>query len=274
MGFHHYYAPGVQAMPTPGGVAFTFSPSDVSPTLWLDPSDLTTMWVERTSPTTQASVDGVVGTIYDKSGNSRHFSAETDAARPVLRQSGSLYYLEFDGVDDTMLGAAGATWASIISTSEHGLILGAEFSTITANPADTSDTVPYNKDAWLSDGSSSNQSYGVGKAADTTVGVVGRIGGAGAYYSLLTAQANGSPFIVTSSHVSGVHTARVNSGPDVTQIAATLQNSGAQMRLGRNSFSASFAAGKFFGVVAKNATLVADLANLRTWMAAKSGVTL
>ncbi|MCR9060606.1 MAG: hypothetical protein NXI02_24940, partial [Rhodobacteraceae bacterium] len=49
-----------------------------------------------------------VGTIRDKSANGYYLTAASDAARPILRQSGSLYYLEFDGVDSRLELPAGA----------------------------------------------------------------------------------------------------------------------------------------------------------------------
>src|SRR3712207_4298621 len=66
---------------------------------WYDPSDLSSMF-QNSNGTTAAAVDSPVGKINDKSGNGNHATQSTSAARPILRQSGSLYYLEFDGVDD------------------------------------------------------------------------------------------------------------------------------------------------------------------------------
>ncbi|MEM9635152.1 MAG: hypothetical protein AAGA50_27760 [Pseudomonadota bacterium] len=82
-----------------------WKPTDLPGTvIWLDPSDLSTMWQETTgaSATTSAEVDGVVGTILDKGPNGHYLVAPSDAARPILRKVGELYYLEFDGVDDRL----------------------------------------------------------------------------------------------------------------------------------------------------------------------------
>lgn len=70
--------------------------------IFLDPSHLATMYVERTGspPSTKASVDGVVGSILNLGSAGGYFRATADANRPTLRQSGSLYYLEFDGTND------------------------------------------------------------------------------------------------------------------------------------------------------------------------------
>ncbi|MCZ4343146.1 hypothetical protein O4H52_16125 [Sphingomonadaceae bacterium G21617-S1] len=66
---------------------------------WYDPSDLSTMFQDPAG-TIPAVVDGAIGLIRDKSGHGNHASQSTAASKPTLRQSGGLYYLEFDGVDD------------------------------------------------------------------------------------------------------------------------------------------------------------------------------
>ena len=79
---------------------------------WYQVSDLTSLFEERTGGgTTPASVDGVVGTIRDKSGNTNHLVAPSDAARGILRQSGAEYYIELDATDDTYSCASALTWA-------------------------------------------------------------------------------------------------------------------------------------------------------------------
>jgi len=74
---------------------------------WYDPSDFSTMF-QDSAGTTPVTADGQpVGLILDKSGRNNHASQSTAAARPVLRQdANSKYYLEFDGVDDSLSTAA------------------------------------------------------------------------------------------------------------------------------------------------------------------------
>lgn len=84
--------------------------------IWLDPSDLSSMWKERTgaSATTPAVVDDVVGTILNKGSLGGYAVAGTDAARPILRKSGDIYWLEFDGSDDLLaLPVAGPLGANV-----------------------------------------------------------------------------------------------------------------------------------------------------------------
>lgn len=71
--------------------------------IWYDPSDITSMF-QDVAGTTPAVVDGPVGRINDKSGNGNHAIQATAASRPVLKQLGNVYWLEFDGVDDFLRG--------------------------------------------------------------------------------------------------------------------------------------------------------------------------
>lgn len=85
--------------------ATAFSPSSLSPLAWYDVATLSSLYVERSAETTLASVNGPVGTVRDLSGGGNHLRAPTDAARPTLRNSGALYWLEFDGTDDAIRAA-------------------------------------------------------------------------------------------------------------------------------------------------------------------------
>lgn len=98
---------------------------------WYDPSDLTTMWQESAG-TTPAAVDSPVGKINDKSGNNYHLTQATSSARPVLRKSGPLYYLEFDGVDDGLTAATGTILALFLGVSAGSLYASAATATVAA----------------------------------------------------------------------------------------------------------------------------------------------
>ena len=82
--------------------SYGFNPAslfaDGSEGAWYDPSDLSTLFQE--DGTTAAGVGDPVGKILDKSGNGNHLVQTTESKCPVLRQDGSLYYLDFDGSDD------------------------------------------------------------------------------------------------------------------------------------------------------------------------------
>jgi hypothetical protein len=74
--------------------------------VWYDIQDLDTLWADS-SATTPASVDGIVRRVDDKSGNGWNAVAPSDAASPTLRQSGAVYYLEYDGTADNLALSGG-----------------------------------------------------------------------------------------------------------------------------------------------------------------------
>lgn len=72
---------------------------------WYDPSDLSSMF-QNSDATGAAAVDQPVGYIADKSGNGNHAIQATSTKRPILKETGGLYYLEFDGVDDGLVSSS------------------------------------------------------------------------------------------------------------------------------------------------------------------------
>jgi len=69
--------------------------------VWLDPSDLSTMFVDLAG-TTPVTTDGdPVGYMVDKA-NGHVFTAPEDAARPIYRTDGILHWLAFDGTDSLL----------------------------------------------------------------------------------------------------------------------------------------------------------------------------
>ena len=126
--------------------------------VWYDPSDITTMFQEPEA-TTPAVIGGPVGYLGDKSGNGNHATA-TSTNRPTLRESGGLYYLEFDGVSDGM-AISGLTststpltaWFGYSSTnanaSSQKYLLDIESGrTIFGASAATASEIGYNDGAW------------------------------------------------------------------------------------------------------------------------------
>jgi hypothetical protein len=107
-----------------------FSPLSLSPAAFWDVTDTSTLYQERGGGTTLSVLDGVVGTIRDKSGNGRNLSNSTDAARPLLRSTSGYSNAEFDGVDDFLTAAVTGLatpcrimWALAIPTLANSLYL-------------------------------------------------------------------------------------------------------------------------------------------------------
>jgi hypothetical protein len=82
---------------------FEFSPAQLFTNgikgFWYNFNDPTSLFSD-TAGTTPAEIDGTVAYIKDLSGNGIHLTQSTDGSRAILRSDGTLYWLEFDGLDD------------------------------------------------------------------------------------------------------------------------------------------------------------------------------
>jgi hypothetical protein len=71
--------------------------------VWYDPSDLSTLFQDTGATVPVTAAGQPVGLIRDKSGRNNHALQPTAASKPILRNSGLLWWLEFDGVDDFLV---------------------------------------------------------------------------------------------------------------------------------------------------------------------------
>lgn len=112
---------------------------------WYDPSDLSTLFQE--DGTTAAGVGDPVGKILDKSGNDNHLVQTTQTKCPILRQDGSLYYLDFDGTDD---GLRTSSSIDFTGTDAMSVFAGAQKTVTGANQnvVELSDSVNANNGAF------------------------------------------------------------------------------------------------------------------------------
>lgn len=115
-----------------------------SPALWLDASDLSTLF-QDSAGTVPVTTDGdPVGRWNDKSGNGRNFTQSTSGSRPTYRTSGGFHWLEFDGTSDWLVGATSALSFAIVNlfmayrpesgTSDFGNIIGVGHAVTHTNP--------------------------------------------------------------------------------------------------------------------------------------------
>jgi hypothetical protein len=91
-----------------GAAAFDPSPYATGDWAWFRPA-LGNVF-QDTAGTTPSVLADPVGRVNDKSGNGHNILQATSTARPILRNTGGRYWLEFDGVDD-FLASAGFTLA-------------------------------------------------------------------------------------------------------------------------------------------------------------------
>ncbi|MDD2319172.1 MAG: hypothetical protein PHO83_03880 [Geobacteraceae bacterium] len=77
--------------------------------LWIDPTDLSSLFQDAAGATPVTDADQPVGLVRDKSGRGNHLSQATSSAKPTLRKDAQgRYYLEPDGIDDLLSVTFGA----------------------------------------------------------------------------------------------------------------------------------------------------------------------
>lgn len=110
------------------GAAGAWSPLSLSPIGLWNAATLSSLYLERSSPATLASVNGAVGTWQNlgSAGSTADMVAPSDAARPVLKNSGTYYWLEGDGVDDRYVTSA-ALSALVTSASSFEICAAIRF---------------------------------------------------------------------------------------------------------------------------------------------------
>lgn len=93
-----------RAINEPAGSAFNplslFAAGDQG--AWYDPSDLSTLFQDTAGTIPVTSAGQPVGLMRDKSGRGNHATQATATSRPILQTAGGKWYLQFDGVDDSM----------------------------------------------------------------------------------------------------------------------------------------------------------------------------
>ena len=228
---------------------------------WYDPSDLSTLFqdAEGTTPVTAAGQS--LGMVRDKSGNARHATQATAAARPTW-QTG---LASFDGVDDFLVTPT-VTWGSDEVTLVVGLrkLSDAALGIVCdlgANP------------------SSGNGSFGLLVPQTTTYGVGWQSRGTSLAGALSANPRAPATFVATATGkiASDTATIRVN-GAQVASSAAdqgTGNYTDAALYLGMRAGTGGPFNGHIYGMALYNRVLSAgELAQAEAWMAAKAGVEL
>lgn len=96
-----------------------WSPAALGPYLWFN--ETSPRFVERTAATTPSVDGGPIGTLRDISGSNRHFTAPTDAARPlhVAAALNGRAVIRFQGTDDVLQHTAASAWPFLHNGTPH-----------------------------------------------------------------------------------------------------------------------------------------------------------
>jgi len=229
---------------------------------WYDPSDLASMF-QSSDGTTAAVVDQPVGYIRDKSGNGNHAIQATSDKRPTLRQSGSLYYLEFDGANDCL-----ATSAIDFTGGDQMSVFAGAAKTASANQVvvELSSSISSNNGSFRLFGSATIWRY---SSKGTSI-----VNGSASGY--------GIPSTSVLSGTSDISADQLTFNVDGDQEANPTSDQGTgnygnyALNIGSRDNGASLPlTGNIYGIVVRNAvSSAAEIAATEVYMATKSGVTL
>lgn len=238
--------------------------------IWLDPSDLSTMWQDAAKTTAVTSDGDPVGYIADKSGNGFYFSTAVSTVRPTYKTSGGLHWLDFDGVDDGITGSTSgnvaANWSDIATASTYEAVVGCRY--------DTFDTqaIGYDNPAWFGD----NSGY-----AGVAMGY--NIGGAGAKLvaynwdgndDYVEIAASAGTDMVASQRLDGGNLYLSKDGGSYSSVASgNTQDISTRINIPYN-FSVLSPDGRLYGMIFRKTLFSADRSSAITWMGNKCGLSI
>lgn len=250
----------------PSGSA-PFSPLDVSPTVFLDPSNLSSLYQDAGGGIPVSTDGQPVGLVQDQSNNGVDVSQATSAARPTYRTDGTLHWLETDGVDDTLVSAPVLDVANPVT-----MVIGYQIITATGssrvNLAEISKSPTNGISAGIRPGIDRFQYYS--RLSDEGVSATNLAG---------TTWGGHTPHVITVLATSGNIEARLDGNVvlNTSQNLTSQSVSNQPLRVGLGAVTASIpGAFKLFGLQVWSAgstqPTAIELAELESWMAAKMGV--
>lgn len=215
-------------------------------------------------------VNEAVAIIADTSSRGHNAVQATAGARPILRQSGSLHFLDFDGANDAM-----QTSAIDLATSDAvTIILGLR--KFTNAPAAMA--VEFSPNAYTNPGAFYvTAPEGTGPASDYRFYARGTISPSAA----LATGATPAPDTCVLTGIADISSATRILRRDGAQVASSNAALGSgnlrsyPLNLGARAGTSLFFNGRVYGLIVINRTLtVQELAKAEAWMAMKSGIQL
>lgn len=265
-----YDIPALALRRRPSTTPAPFSPESLSPSVFFDPSQMSSLFQDIAGTMAVSADNQPVGLWQDLSANGQNLGQEVSAARPTYRTDGSFHWVEADGVDDGLKTAPVFDVRNPVT-----MVLGYQM-------LSTSGTARVNI-AEISQTSTNGMSVGVRPNIDRLQ-----------YYSRMSQQGvpasnvasptvwgNHEKHVVTLQATSGHVTVRLDGVPviDTAQNLAQQPISAQPLRIGLGLVTASIpGAFRLFGLqvwtssaTQPNATQIDEL---EAWLAAKMGVSL
>jgi hypothetical protein len=263
--------PAVAALFMAQGAVAGFNPATLSPDLWLDPSDLTTLF-QNSGGTGAVAADGdPVGYIGDKGASVSNCIQATAGARPLYKTSAGLRWLLFDGVSNYLRSVN--NMLSFVTVSTCDILCAGKVTIVSAG---TGGGALYNGDTFFMD--ITNGAISLPFSTDmvsVSVSGMAAFGYDTTFTYIADNYTSGAAFVAHMRHTGGILSLTINARTTVTVANANWGFGATQMNLGANYSNAHFTQLSMYGMFAKKTTLSApDLASLKTWMGAKVGIVL
>lgn len=237
---------------------------------WLDPSDMSTMFQDDAGTVPVTAADQVVGRILDRSGNGNHAIQAAAASKPILRTGAGLWWLEFDGIDDSLTVATislsvtdkVSAFAAARKSSDAAVGMLAEFGTTSSVDGSFYIAAPITVAA----------NFGFASRGTVTGISQTRAGNAAPISAVLTLQGNNAG---SGTGDSAQLRSRVN-GAQVNTSGTTAGNYGnLPLYIGRRAGASLPFNGNLYGLIVRGAaTSAQDVASTEKYLSDKVGVAL
>lgn len=244
---------------------FIFTPASVSPSLWLDPSNLTTLFQDSGGTGAVTANNDPVGYVGDLSGGANNFIQATAGARPLYNTASTLRWLTFDGTDDVVESVTNmSNWMS-------ASVLDILFA-VNAVSIGTDSGAGYLNDAVFTD--KTNGEIGLCLRTTSSSGLTAWGYDGGFKYAPDT-YAAGTKAVMHMRHTGGNVSLTINNNTTVTTALGNspVTSTAVHWYLAASYSLVVYSNIELYGVIARTTIFTAlELAQLKTWLGAKMGI--
>jgi hypothetical protein len=239
----HLIAPGMPGLLS--SVQRTRHPiASLNPLVWLDPSDISTLYQDAAATTSVTAHNDPVGAIRNKGTAGGYWTQSTAGARPLFLDETGLRSLFFDGTDDHLLSSV-----SVAALTDAMLCCAIR----------TTDTM------WMLLSNGGVNTPWIGVAQNGNTGAISTGGGQG-YVNKAA---------ISPNDRDGLHDAITGATPRVLTIADTLNLTGATTpSLSGYTLSSYGILGRVYGLVIMARPSAEARAVAETWMGTKAGIAI
>lgn len=251
--------------PTPGAAAF--DPATLGLHLWLDPSDLSTLWQNSAATTPVTTNNDPVGGWTNKGSWSAVYQTASGGSRGLYKTSGGLHWVLYDGTDDYH---EGGLISNFITASEGDILIAAKVVSIATDVA----TNIYENDVLLGD---NGQFMGIHLRSTSGSGL-NAYNWDGNLDKAVESYSAGTAIVAHWRHQGGNLSIGKDNNSLVTVASGNTTSISNNNRIARTIGTSSVIAYtnmELYGIMARKTILDStELANAKTWLGNKCGLSL